>query len=175
MIVGGAQERGFRAGTESFHNIVGLEEAFIAAYDNLNEEKTYVTELKQHFVEKIKKEIPAVEFNGHSGDLERSTYTLTNVRLPFDAQKSLMLLFHLDLKGIACSKGSACQSGSTKGSHVLQEILSGDEIKKPSLRFSFSKYNTKEELDYYDFRTKGICRKLIFLFASFFLVVRKLS
>ncbi|MEM8929057.1 MAG: cysteine desulfurase, partial [Bacteroidota bacterium] len=68
--------------------------------------------------------------------------------LPFDAQKSLMLLFHLDLKGIACSKGSACQSGSTGGSHVLQELLTEDELKKPSLRFSFSKYNTKEELDY---------------------------
>lgn len=148
LIVGGSQERGYRAGTESFHNIVGLEEAFTAAYENLNEEKAYVTELKRYFVEKIKMEIPTVEFNGHSGDLERSTYTLANVRLPFDAQKSLMLLFHLDLKGIACSKGSACQSGSAKGSHVLQEILSEDELKKPSLRFSFSKYNTKEELDY---------------------------
>lgn len=148
LIVGGSQERGFRAGTEPFHNIVGLEEAFIAAYENINEEKAYVTELKRHFVEKIKSEIPTVEFNGYSGDLERSTYTLTNVRLPFDSQKSLMLLFHLDLKGIACSKGSACQSGSAMGSHVLQEILSEDELKKPSLRFSFSKYNTKEELDY---------------------------
>ncbi len=148
LIVGGAQERGFRAGTEPFHNIVGLEEAFIASYDNLRDEKAYVTELKKYFVEKLKTEIPNIEFNGLSGDMERSTYTLTNVRLPLDAQKSLMLLFHLDLKGIACSKGSACQSGSTKGSHVLQEILSEEELKKPSLRFSFSKYNTKEELDY---------------------------
>jgi cysteine desulfurase len=148
LIVGGSQERGFRAGTEPFHNIVGLEEAFIEAYEHLNEEKRFVTELKKHFVEKIKKEIPSVEFNGHSGDLQRSTYTLANVRLPFDSQKSLMLLFHLDLKGIACSKGSACQSGSAMGSHVLREILSEEELKKPSLRFSFSKYNTKEELDY---------------------------
>ncbi|BFP42627.1 cysteine desulfurase family protein [Flavobacteriaceae bacterium GF1] len=148
LIVGGAQERGFRAGTEPFHNIVGLEEAFIASYDNLGAEKAYVTELKKYFVEKLRTEIPNIEFNGLSGDMERSTYTLTNVRLPLDAQKSLMLLFHLDLKGIACSKGSACQSGSTKGSHVLQEILSEEELKKPSLRFSFSKYNTKEELDY---------------------------
>jgi len=148
LIVGGAQERGVRAGTEPFHNIVGLEEAFIAAYENLNEEKAYVTELKKHFVNQLKKEIPTAEFNGYSGDLERSTYALTNVRLPFDSQKSLMLLFHLDLKGIACSKGSACQSGSAMGSHVLQEILPEQELKKPSLRFSFSKYNTKEELDY---------------------------
>ncbi len=148
LIVGGSQERGFRAGTEAFHNIVGLEEAFVAAYANLEEEKAYVSGLKKHFIEKLKKELPQAEFNGYSGDLERSTYTLTNVRLPFDSQKSLMLLFHLDLKGIACSKGSACQSGSNKGSHVLSEILNEEEVAKPSLRFSFSKYNTKEELDY---------------------------
>lgn len=148
LIVGGAQERGFRAGTEPFHNIVGLEEAFIAAYDNLEEEMAYVSELKAYFVNRIKSEIPEVAFNGLSGDMAQSTYTLTNVRLPFDTQKSLMLLFHLDLKGIACSKGSACQSGSAKGSHVLSEILSDEELAKPSLRFSFSKYNTKDELDY---------------------------
>ncbi len=87
-------------------------------------------------------------FNGHSGDLEKSTYTLVNVRLPFDEDKALMLLFHLDLKGIACSKGSACQSGSNGGSHVLNEILDETERKKPSIRISFSKYNTLEEVDY---------------------------
>jgi cysteine desulfurase len=59
-----------------------------------------------------------------------------------------MLLFTLDLKGIACSKGSACQSGSQKGSHVLSQILTDEDLDKPSLRFSFSIYNTKEELDY---------------------------
>lgn len=148
MIFGGSQERGFRAGTEPFHNIVGLEEAFVKAYDNLEEETNFVKGLKQHFVEKIKKEIPEVDFNGFSGDLEKSTYTLANVRLPFDKQKGLMLLFHLDMKGIACSKGSACQSGSNMGSHVLTEVLDDTELEKPSLRFSFSKYNTKEELDY---------------------------
>ncbi len=148
MISGGSQERGYRAGTESFHNIIGLEEAFICAYANLEKEAAYVTELKRYFIEKIKEHIPAVKFNGHSGDLEKSTYTLVNVLLPMEPQKALMLLFHLDLKGIACSKGSACQSGSDKGSHVLSEILSDEDLKKPSLRFSFSKYNTKEELDY---------------------------
>ncbi|TXN35135.1 cysteine desulfurase [Flagellimonas hymeniacidonis] len=148
MIFGGAQERGFRAGTESFHNIVGLEEAFIRSYDQLEEETEKVRGLKAYFVEKIKKEIPGVEFNGFSGDMENSTYTLTSVRLPFDKEKGLMLLFHLDMKGIACSKGSACQSGSNLGSHVLTEILDTKELEKPSLRFSFSKYNSKEELDY---------------------------
>lgn len=148
MISGGSQERGCRAGTESYHNIIGLEEAFLNAYDNLEEEKAYVTGLKKHFIETVLKEIPGVKFNGHSGDIQKSTYTLVNMRLPIDEQKALMLLFHLDMKGIACSKGSACQSGSGKGSHVLNEILNGDELKQPSLRFSFSKYNTKEELDY---------------------------
>tara|TARA_R110002049_G_scaffold18326_2_gene70191 strand:+ start:19000 stop:20148 length:1149 start_codon:yes stop_codon:yes gene_type:complete len=148
LILGGSQERGFRAGTEPFHNIVGLEVAIIAAYDNLEEESNYVTELKRYFIEKIATVIPNVAFNGLSGDMEKSTYTLVNVRLPFDQEKSLMLLFHLDINGIACSKGSACQSGSDIGSHVLAEILSPEELEKPSLRFSFSKYNTKEELDY---------------------------
>ncbi len=148
LIVGGAQERGFRAGTEPFHNIVGLEEAFIKAYEHLEEETKTVKELKRYFIEKVQQEIPDAVFNGLSGDMEKSTYTLVNVRLPFDAQKALMLLFHLDMKGIACSKGSACQSGSDQGSHVLNEILSGEELEKPSLRFSFSMYNTKEELDY---------------------------
>lgn len=148
LIVGGAQERGFRAGTEPFHNIVGLEEAFLNAYDNLDEERKYVSGLKSYFVEKLKIELPGVKFNGLSGDLNKSTYTLVNVCLPFSKEKSQLLLFHLDLKGIACSKGSACQSGSQKGSHVLTQILDDDALERPSLRFSFSKYNTKEELDY---------------------------
>ena len=147
LILGGSQERGVRAGTEPYHDIVGLEAAFEAAYENLEAETKYVKGLKAYFLERIK-EIPEVAFNGHSGDLENSTYTLVNVRLPFDPDKAMMLLFHLDLKGVACSKGSACQSGSNGGSHVLTAILDEEELKKPSLRFSFSKYNTKEEVDY---------------------------
>ncbi|SFB77820.1 cysteine desulfurase [Flagellimonas taeanensis] len=157
MIVGGAQERGFRAGTEPFHNIVGLEEAFVRAYEHLEQETKAVKELKRYFVQKVKEEIPEAAFNGLSGDMDKSTYTLANVRLPLDKQKGLMLLFHLDMKGIACSKGSACQSGSDKGSHVLTEILSDEELEKPSLRFSFSMYNTKEELDY----TVGVLKEFV--------------
>jgi len=148
MISGGSQERGFRAGTESFHNIVGLAEAFVMAYENLEAEQNYVTDLKSYFIEKVKAEITGARFNGLSANMEKSTYTLVNVCLPVQPDKALMLLFHLDMKGIACSKGSACQSGSDKGSHVLWEILSQEDRKKPSLRFSFSKYNTKEEIDY---------------------------
>lgn len=148
LIFGGEQERGYRAGTECVHNIVGIEEALRLAYNNLETERLYVQGLKQHFINRLQQEIPNINFNGCSGDLAKSTYTLVNVVLPVSAEKSAMLLFHLDLKGIACSKGSACQSGSTQSSHVLAEILSADDLKKPSIRFSFSIYNTMEEVDY---------------------------
>ncbi len=148
MIHGGEQERGFRAGTEPFHNIVGLETAFVLAYENLEEERNYVRELKTYFISRLQQEIPGIKFNGHSGDSAKSTYTLVNVCLPLSPEKGALLLFQLDLKGISCSKGSACQSGSDMGSHVLNEILSKEDLDKPSIRFSFSKYNTKEELDY---------------------------
>ncbi len=148
LIFGGEQERGFRAGTESVHNIVGIEEALKLAYNNLESERSYVQGLKQYFMNRLQQEISGISFNGCSGDLAKSTYTLVNVCLPVSAEKSAMLLFQLDLKGIACSKGSACQSGSTQSSHVLAEILSADDLKKPSIRFSFSIYNSKEEIDY---------------------------
>lgn len=148
LITGGEQERGLRAGTESIHNIVGMEVALKNAYDNLNKETGYVKELKQYFIDVIKKAIPEVKFNGGSYSLVKSTYTLVNIRLPIALEKSAMLLFQLDLKGIACSKGSACQSGSSQNSHVLTEILNDDDLQKPSIRFSFSIYNTKEEIDY---------------------------
>lgn len=148
LIFGGEQERGFRAGTESVHNIVGLEEALKLAYKNLDEEREYITSLKRHFTDLLKKEIPEAKFNGECDDFENSTYTLVNVCLPMSQEKALMLLFQLDLHGIACSKGSACQSGSDQGSHVLNAFLSEEDLKKPSLRFSFSHYNTKEEVEY---------------------------
>jgi cysteine desulfurase len=148
LILGGSQERGYRAGTEPFHNIVGLREAFVAAYEHLEEEKKYISGIKEYFIKKIKEAIPQVKFNGYSGNMERSTYTIVNVCLPFSKEKSQMLLFHMDIKGIACSEGSACQSGANDGSHVLAEILSEDDLQKPSVRFSFSKFNTKEEVDY---------------------------
>ncbi|GGH47961.1 cysteine desulfurase [Mangrovimonas yunxiaonensis] len=148
LIFGGAQERGYRAGTESVHNIKGLETAFKLAYDNLNEERTYVQGLKDYFKSQLEAAIPAVKFNGNCHDNTKSTYTLINACLPMSPEKALTLPFQLDLKGIACSKGSACQSGSGKGSHVLDHILSEEDKQKPSIRFSFSKFNTKEEIDY---------------------------
>jgi cysteine desulfurase len=148
LLFGGDQERGFRAGTESLHNIVGLYEAFKLAYENLDKDRGHIIGLKTYFIKRLQEEFPNVAFNGSSGDLEKSTYTLINVRLPIPPEKALILLFQLDLKGIACSKGSACQSGSSKGSHVLTEILNDEDLSKPSIRFSFSHYNTRDEIDY---------------------------
>ena len=149
LIIGGEQERGLRAGTESIHNIVALEQAFHFSNLNIETETDYIKELKTYFINEVTKHIAGIKFNGNSADLEKSTYTLVNVCLPVEANKSAMLLFQLDLKGIACSKGSACQSGSNAGSHVLAEILNEDDLEKPSIRFSFSIYNTKEEVDYF--------------------------
>ena len=148
IIFGGEQERGQRAGTEALHNIAGLETAFKIAYQNLETDKTYITNLKSYCLKQLKKEIPSVKFNGLSDTLENSAYTIINMRLPEISKDATMVQFHLDLKGIACSRGSACQSGSTKNSHVLEEILAKEALKKASLRVSFSKFNTKEDVDY---------------------------
>lgn len=148
LIFGGSQERGLRAGTEAVYAIAGMAEALKISYQNLEKERAYITDLKDYFKEKLSAEIPGVKFNGSCDDNTRSTYTLLNVCLPIPPEKATMLLFQLDLHGIACSRGSACQSGSSKGSHVLTEILSEDDMMKPSIRFSFSSFNTKEEIDY---------------------------
>jgi cysteine desulfurase len=148
LILGGSQERGIRAGTESVHNIVGMDLAMQMAYHTLEEDRAFVLDLKNYFKEQLEVHIPGVKFNGNCNDHDNSTYTLLNVCLPCPADKAAMLLFTMDLKGIACSKGSACQSGSQKGSHVLTNVLTEEDLNKPSLRFSFSIYNTKEELEY---------------------------
>ncbi len=145
ILLGGEQERGARAGTENVPNIAGLEFALSKSLENLEAEQEYITKLKVYFIDKLKENFKDLAFNGISNDLEKSSYIILNVRF----NKELpMLLFSLDLKGIAVSGGSACQSGSNKGSHVLNEILTAEEAMKSSVRFSFSKYNTLEELDY---------------------------
>lgn len=147
-IFGGEQERGFRAGTESIHNIVGMEEALKLSYAHLEKERLQILELKTYFIGKLKALSPKMMFNGNCGNLDESTYTLINVCLPVAPEKGGMLHFQLDLKGIACSKGSACQSGSNQNSHVLSEILCTENLLKPSVRFSLSCFNTKDEVDY---------------------------
>ena len=148
LVLGGGQERGLRAGTESVHNIFGMERAFLNSYENFINDNAYILDLKKYFIKKIKQFIPDVKFNAGCDDCDKTSSTILNLCLPIVNEKSLLLDFNLDLKGIACSKGSACQSGSNMGSHVLSEILCDDDLKKPSIRFSFSKYNTKKEIDF---------------------------
>jgi|TARA_B110001452_G_scaffold66251_1_gene53140 cysteine desulfurase len=148
FILGGSQERGLRAGTESVHNIVGMAKALEIAYAKLEEEQQYLKELKAHAIKQLTDAFPDVHFNGYCSDMERSTFTLVNVALPISKEKASLLNFHLDLNGIACSKGSACQSGSAKGSHVLEEVVPVALKNWPSIRFSFSIFNTQDEVDY---------------------------
>ena len=147
-ITGGMQEKGLRAGTESVHNIVGMSEALKISINNLAAEKKYITGLKTYFIDEIENKIKNVKFNGNSADLISSTYTLVNVLLPVKLKTGGLFMFKLDMKGIACSKGSACHSGSETGSHVLREIQDNIDNDKVSLRFSFSIYNTKDEIDF---------------------------
>ena len=147
FVIGGDQERGMRAGTESVHNISGMELAFINSYTNIQENNNHISSLKSTFIEKIKKDIPEIKFNGSCDDDLLSSFSILNICLPIPKEKSILLDFNLDMKGIACSRGSACQSGSITGSHVLNSILSDKDLTKPSLRFSFSKYNNNQEVE----------------------------
>ena len=148
FICGGPQERGLRAGTESVHNIVGMTKALEIAVENMEKEAKYVLSIKEHMINSLRKLFPDIQFNGESGNIKKSTYTILNVCFPLSNNKAAMLDFNLDLRGIACSRGSACQSGSSEGSHVLSEIQSEDQKKFPSVRFSFSHNNKMDEVDY---------------------------
>ena len=147
FVIGGNQERGMRAGTESVHNICGLETAFIDSYQNIITNNKHIQNLKTEFINQIKKLIPSIKFNGSCENNLLSSPSIINVCLPISKEKSVLLEFNLDMKGIACSRGSACQSGSQSGSHVLNSILCKEDLDKPSLRFSFSKYNSSEEVN----------------------------
>ena len=144
MLHGGDQEKGARSSTENVHAILGMEKALEIAHNVLEADKSYIESLKIYFINELKQLSDKIEFNGLSGDLEQSSYTILSVRFPVQNE---MLLFSLDLAGIAVSGGSACQSGSNKGSHVLSEILKYGEEDKTSVRFSFSKFTNKEDID----------------------------
>ena len=143
LIHGGAQERNMRGGTENVYGIVGLARAFEICNRDMKEHQEHVRGLKNYMIDQLQKNIPGVEFNGEVD--EHSLYTVLNVLLP-PSEDAEMLLFNLDIQGIAASGGSACSSGSNQGSHVLRGL--GIDMTRPSVRFSFCKYNTKEELDY---------------------------
>ncbi|CAM4107338.1 cysteine desulfurase family protein [Flavobacterium weaverense] len=143
LFFGGEQEKGLRAGTEALHQIAGMAKALELSYTNLETEKSHILDLREYLLSKLEIEFPDYKVNG---DVD-GFYTILNVLLPFPEDKTAMILFHLDMKGIAVSRGSACQSGSIKPSHVLLEMLSDQDLKKPSLRISFSHFNKLQDID----------------------------
>lgn len=153
MFYGGEQERGARSSTENVHSILGMEKALEIAFENLKKDKDYIKNIKQYFISELEALSKGILFNGLSADLNRSSYTILNARFSINNN---MLLFSLDMLGIAVSGGSACQSGSNIGSHVLAEILKDTEVDKTSIRFSFSKFTTKEEVDITVEKIKGL-------------------
>jgi cysteine desulfurase len=144
LLDGGSQERNMRAGTENVFSIVGLGKALEIAIEKMDENRAYLSELKSYMSAQLQSHIPGVEFNGDRTE-EGSNYKVLSVSLPPNA-KAELTLFNLDIAGIAASGGSACTSGSEKGSHVLEGIKADPNRK--AIRFSFSKYNTKTEIDY---------------------------
>lgn len=142
-IHGGSQERSMRAGTENVAGIIGLTKAAQIAYENLSQDKAHIQSLKSYLIEKIKTEMPEVGFNGLLCD--QSLYTVVSLSLPNHPMGSL-LLFQLDMSGICASGGSACSSGASMGSHVITAL--GKAADRIPLRVSFSKYNTKEDIDF---------------------------
>ena len=141
-IHGGGQERNMRAGTENVYGIVGFAKALELATANHEEESSYIKDVKYYLIDKLKKNIKGLSFNGDSMGL--SNYTVLNVSVP-KSEKTEMLLFNLDMEGICASGGSACTSGAQQGSHVIRAINSNPN--QIPVRFSFSKYNTKAEAD----------------------------
>lgn len=154
MIFGGSQERNMRGGTENVYGIVGLAKALEIAYAEMEEHQEYIQGLKSYMIDQLRINIPGIEFNGEI-DSEKSLYTVLNVSFP-EMDMAEMLLFSLDIAGISASGGSACSSGTNIGSHVLNGIQANPN--RPAVRFSFSKYNTKGEIDYVIAKLKELCQ-----------------
>jgi cysteine desulfurase len=142
LFFGGEQEKGLRPGTEAVHQIAGMAKALEISYENLEVERNHISELKRYLIEQLENDFPGFKVNGS----QDGSYNILNVLLPFSEDKTAMILFNLDMKGIAVSRGSACQSGSIRASHVLAQMLSQEDLGKPSLRISFSHYNSKEDI-----------------------------
>ena len=141
LIFGGGQERNIRAGTENVYGIVGFAKALEIAIRDYEKDSTYIRGLRAYMITALRKVVPDVSFNG---DLENGLYTVLSVCFP-RSEKADFLLMNLDINNICVSGGSACSSGVDIGSHVMQALHKTDTY--TTLRFSFSKYNTKEEID----------------------------
>lgn len=151
MIVGGGQERNHRGGTENLYGIIGLGKAMELAWDNMEEHQRHIINLRSTLKSKLLENVPDIEFNGCQ---EQHLYTVLNARFP-DCSNAEMFLFMLDIEGVAVSGGSACNSGATTGSHVLQAVYG--LMKNTSVRFSFSRHNTLEEIEYAAEKVKQLC------------------
>lgn len=145
MVFGGSQERNMRGGTENTYGIIGLAKALEIAYRDMDNHRRHIEMLKNRMIDKLRSRIRGVTFNGESANLQASLYTVLSVSLP-ESEANEMLLFNLDLSGISASGGSACSSGSATGSHVINALYPGS--KRSPVRFSFSKFNTVEEIDF---------------------------
>jgi len=141
IIFGGNQERGIRPGTENIHSILGLEKALLDSSDNRENNFKHVLGLKNKFIQLLNNSKLDYSING---SIENSSPAILNISFKMKKDQS-MILFNMDLLGVAISGGSACTSGSNIGSHVLKAI--GTPMDKPAIRFSFSKMNTIEELE----------------------------
>ncbi|MEM0940395.1 MAG: cysteine desulfurase family protein [Bacteroidota bacterium] len=158
FIYGGAQERNMRGGTENLCGIVGLAKALEIAYAGMEDHKQHIEGLKIRMIKKLQQKVDGVAFNGVSDQLDKSLYTVLNACIP-SSEDNEMLLFNLDIEGISVSGGSACSSGSSIGSHVLAELKRDQS--RGALRFSFSKKNTFEEVDYTVDRLAGLLQPQI--------------
>ncbi len=151
LIFGGSQERNMRAGTENLYGIVGFARALELATESYAADTAYIGELKKYMAEKLQVEIPVVHFNGDT--FGRSLYTVLNVSFP-KTEKSEMILFNLDINGVCASGGSACTSGADLGSHVIRAVNSNPN--QVAVRFSFSRHNTRGEVDAVVEKLKGM-------------------
>ncbi len=142
FIKGGSQERDMRAGTENIYGIVGFAKALELATLHHDEDSSHIVDVKNYMKEKLQQQVPGIYFNGDQDG--NSLYTVLSVAFP-KTEKSEMLLFNLDINNICASGGSACTSGADAGSHVIRAINNNPNY--ITVRFSFSKYNTKEEVD----------------------------
>jgi cysteine desulfurase len=142
FIFGGGQERNMRAGTENLYGIVGFSKALEIASANYATDQKYIGELKSYMHSQLTQFVKGVDFNGDT--LGKSLYTVLSVSLP-KTEKSEMILFNLDINNICASGGSACASGAEEGSHVIRAVNYNPN--QVTVRFSFSKHNTKEEID----------------------------
>ncbi|MCY4297752.1 MAG: cysteine desulfurase family protein [Flavobacteriaceae bacterium] len=148
QISGGGQERGLRAGTESVHNILGMSLALKLSYQQLDQNTNHISQLKTRFLNRLKEIFNDLIINGIENNEQLGLPHICHVTFPIPKKKAQLLGFKLDMKGIACSQGSACQSGTPIGSHVLDELSNDSKDEFPSFRFSFSKFNTIQEVDY---------------------------